>query len=102
MKVPTIDIEKPITASITVHARSALRVAVTATAWSKAAPASHGTSETFSTGSQRSEEHTSELPSLLRISYAVFCLKKKKQPTTTRTISDLPQIDETLNTTHLP
>src|SRR3546814_8885089 len=26
----------------------------------------------------RSEEHTSELPSLLRISYAVFCLKKKK------------------------
>src|SRR3546814_8994076 len=25
----------------------------------------------------RSEEHTSELPSLLRISYAVFCLKKK-------------------------
>src|SRR3546814_5620141 len=26
----------------------------------------------------RSEEHTSELPSLMRISYAVFCLKKKK------------------------
>src|SRR3546814_5741494 len=29
----------------------------------------------------RSEEHTSELQSLMRISYAVFCLKKKKQPT---------------------
>src|SRR3546814_4659785 len=28
----------------------------------------------------RSEEHTSELQSLMRISYAVFCLKKKKDP----------------------
>src|SRR3546814_4861359 len=40
-------------------------------------------------GSLRSEEHTSELQSLMRISYAVFCLKKKKQhktnnPTTKR------------------
>src|SRR3546814_6935203 len=31
----------------------------------------------------RSEEHTSELQSLMRISYAVFCLKKKKQRTHT-------------------
>src|SRR3546814_4362053 len=30
---------------------------------------------------RRSEEHTSELQSLMRISYAVFCLKKKKQHT---------------------
>src|SRR3546814_7147667 len=30
----------------------------------------------------RSEEHTSELQSLMRISYAVFCLKKKKNYTT--------------------
>src|SRR3546814_7932201 len=30
---------------------------------------------------QRSEEHTSELQSLMRISYAVFCLKKKKLKT---------------------
>src|SRR3546814_4381152 len=29
--------------------------------------------------SRRSEEHTSELQSLMRISYAVFCLKKKQQ-----------------------
>src|SRR3546814_7757933 len=29
-------------------------------------------------GGDRSEEHTSELQSLMRISYAVFCLKKKK------------------------
>src|SRR3546814_5474860 len=33
--------------------------------------------------SQRSEEHTSELQSLMRISYAVFCLKKKKKHTST-------------------
>src|SRR3546814_5278957 len=31
---------------------------------------------------RRSEEHTSELQSLMRISYAVFCLKKKKLTTT--------------------
>src|SRR3546814_5197550 len=34
-------------------------------------------------GPQRSEEHTSELQSLMRISYAVFCLKKKKTQTHT-------------------
>src|SRR3546814_4971440 len=34
--------------------------------------------------SWRSEEHTSELQSLMRISYAVFCLKKKKQQYTKR------------------
>src|SRR3546814_7175938 len=35
-------------------------------------------------GAQRSEEHTSELQSLMRISYAVFCLKKKITTQTTR------------------
>src|SRR3546814_9410123 len=34
---------------------------------------------------QRSEEHTSELQSLMRISYAVFCLKKKKHDQRCRT-----------------
>src|SRR3546814_7483408 len=34
-------------------------------------------------GAIRSEEHTSELQSLMRNSYAVFCLKKKKQQNTT-------------------
>src|SRR3546814_4615313 len=34
---------------------------------------------------QRSEEHTSELQSLMRISYAVFCLKKKNTSTLTNT-----------------
>src|SRR3546814_4116809 len=33
----------------------------------------------------RSEEHTSELQSLMRISYAVFCLKKKNKPQSTLT-----------------
>src|SRR3546814_5406458 len=33
----------------------------------------------------RSEEHTSELQSLMRISYAVFCLKKKKKKTNMKT-----------------
>src|SRR3546814_2564719 len=36
---------------------------------------------------KRSEEHTSELQSLMRISYAVFCLKKKKTHNHKRTIS---------------
>src|SRR3546814_9146889 len=35
--------------------------------------------EAFLTRLDRSEEHTSELQSLMRISYAVFCLKKKKK-----------------------
>src|SRR3546814_6855058 len=35
-------------------------------------------------GPVRSEEHTSELQSLMRISYAVFCLKKKNTKTTAR------------------
>src|SRR3546814_5529165 len=35
-----------------------------------------------STVEQRSEEHTSELQSLMRTSYAVFCLKNKKNPKT--------------------
>src|SRR3546814_4136903 len=34
-------------------------------------------------GAARSEEHTSELQSLMRSSYAVFCLKKKKPKNTT-------------------
>src|SRR3546814_1867736 len=36
-------------------------------------------------GKSRSEEHTSELQSLMRTSYAVFCLKKKKSPNSNQT-----------------
>src|SRR3546814_8706658 len=50
-------------------------------------PVNHGedalnlTAEIGVAGRIRSEEHTSELQSLMRISYAVFCLKKKKHTT---------------------
>src|SRR3546814_1170939 len=41
-----------------------------------APPAKHAQ---YARAAARSEEHTSELQSLMRISYAVFCLKKKKK-----------------------
>src|SRR3546814_8421653 len=44
---------------------------------------------------QRSEEHTSELQSLMRISYAVFCLKKKN--TTTKQTSEPHIINKKTN-----
>src|SRR3546814_8962125 len=43
----------------------------------------------ISTMPSRSEEHTSELQSLMRISYAVFCLKKNKRMNTTNKQSDI-------------
>src|SRR3546814_4593748 len=46
----------------------------------------HGTGST----DFRSEEHTSELQSLMRISYAVFCLKKKKKQTTLINYNAIP------------
>src|SRR3546814_6761210 len=42
-------------------------------------PAAKKTSAPVVKEMKRSEEHTSELQSLMRISYAVFCLKKKKK-----------------------
>src|SRR3546814_3868191 len=41
-----------------------------------------------SNGTLRSEEHTSELQSLMRISYAVFCLQKKTLPSGTQSKKD--------------
>src|SRR3546814_2419405 len=56
----------------------------------------------FHHGEIRSEEHTSELQSLMRISYAVFCLKKKKP--TKSTIPRYTQPQSTIllhiNTSH--
>src|SRR3546814_4819016 len=55
----------------------------------------------------RSEEHTSELQSLMRISYAVFCLKKKKEhpphhpDTTTHTIAHTSK-SPVITTSHNP
>src|SRR3546814_7484902 len=48
---------------------------------------------------RRSEEHTSELQSLMRISYAVFCLKNKKTDTYTfSVIYELQLVDEIIHT----
>src|SRR3546814_3101658 len=44
-------------------------------------------------GWARSEEHTSELQSLMRISYAVFCLKKKHTHTRNITIQDVISVN---------
>src|SRR3546814_10730591 len=52
---------------------------------------------------KRSEEHTSELQSLMRISYAVFCLKKKKHTHISTNIYDYMNkynIKETKNKVH--
>src|SRR3546814_2883643 len=46
-------------------------------------PAPSEMSQPIARQNGRSEEHTSELQSLMRISYAVFCLKKKKCPNKT-------------------
>src|SRR3546814_3341394 len=46
----------------------------------------------ISVTSTRSEEHTSELQSLIRISYAVFCLKKKKKKQTYNTNNSIYHI----------
>src|SRR3546814_1695509 len=57
-----------------------------------------------SQSSSRSEEHTSELQSLMRISYAVFCLKKKKKKQTVNSHTDTVYkiIESTYDTnTHL-
>src|SRR3546814_6588077 len=57
----------------------------------------------LSADTTRSEEHTSELQSLMRISYAVFCLKKKNQKqntTSTRTLKKTVKLKITLIQLH--
>src|SRR3546814_3662659 len=48
----------------------------------------------------RSEEHTSELQSLMRISYAVFCLKKKIKPNISIIIITVLQIHDRQKSSH--
>src|SRR3546814_2087967 len=50
----------------------------------------------------RSEEHTSELQSLMRISYAVFCLKKKKRYNRGYTPYLSPRPSQSLHDRHIP
>src|SRR3546814_1623264 len=58
--------------------KNPLGIYVNGLSWSRELDSSEG-------AKPRSEEHTSELQSLMRISYAVFCLKKKKQTHTAST-----------------
>src|SRR3546814_2807694 len=55
-----------------------------------------------SKGTQRSEEHTSELQSLMRTSYAVFCLKKKTSTTLTNATDNVttPRTQQKIYTTN--
>src|SRR3546814_4956627 len=64
----------PVAASVTCRALPV----VSPTGW----PVVRKVNRSWAKASSRSEEHTSELQSLMRISYAVFCLKKKKQHNT--------------------
>src|SRR3546814_5745664 len=61
--------------------------------------ANHRQAKTALQMSARSEEHTSELQSLMRISYAVFCLKKKQIKQTRRYISLVLRSDVHCRTT---
>src|SRR3546814_8051226 len=54
----------------------------------------------FDSNLNRSEEHTSELQSLMRISYAVFCLKKKTHHKYTTQLYNLSNNTVKLKTTH--
>src|SRR3546814_10427462 len=56
----------------------AASAALASAAWVTTPVDSDATSGTRLASAWRSEEHTSELQSLMRISYAVFCLQKKK------------------------
>src|SRR3546814_3310443 len=49
---------------------------------------------------ERSEEHTSELQSLMRISYAVFCLKKKNNIQNNSTLTNVNNTTTTINNKH--
>src|SRR3546814_3123114 len=71
--------------------------------WARArrpASCSHcSTRSTTRARARRSEEHTSELQSLMRISYAVFCLKKKNKRTKTKKMRQNKSIHD--NTTQI-
>src|SRR3546814_2564226 len=75
--------------------RSSANAAIDASQWLpglfKRSPTDHG----------RSEEHTSELQSLMRISYAVFCLKKQQNKSTNKSKTTINTLQQQPNT-HLP
>src|SRR3546814_8919397 len=60
--------------------RSGVRKAWVKTFWCRPDKSAGPSTRPCGSKACRSEEHTSELQSLMRISYAVFCLKKKNKP----------------------
>src|SRR3546814_6910704 len=80
----------PVPAAFANHRKSFLRGSSIALGQSPAPPtAVQPATEHSRRRLRRSEEHTSELQSLMRISYAVFCLKKKNNSKKTTYISSL-------------
>src|SRR3546814_2329926 len=86
------EVTVPIVADIHFHYRRGIEAAEAGAACLRINPGNIGSRERVrevvkaardNNCSMRSEEHTSELQSLMRISYAVFCLKKKKTKTKT-------------------
>src|SRR3546814_7698548 len=69
----------PALVSASVPSTKSVRPLFSITVKSGSAPAKCSKRARTSSSRSRSEEHTSELQSLMRISYAVFCLKKKTQ-----------------------
>src|SRR3546814_6753830 len=71
-------------AAATIRAPAASRAPAPTSKFAESVARSGTHSVSEQTSQLRSEEHTSELQSLMRISYAVFCLKKKTTTVTTR------------------
>src|SRR3546814_3600835 len=70
-------------------------------AFSELADLRHGYTRPTKEKQSRSEEHTSELQSLMRISYAVFCLKKKQLTNTKYITSNILDDTNIKQTTHI-
>src|SRR3546814_1785825 len=83
----------------TAKAEADRKAAAKKAAEEKVAADKKAAAEKIAAAKKRSEEHTSELQSLMRISYAVFCLKKKKQHTTTTNTNNATILTKNTNTT---
>src|SRR3546814_5280771 len=83
VRVPVTMITSPdspaAASALSASAGAGIRPSATASAANDAVSLNFIGSAPFLFHGSRSEEHTSELQSLMRISYAVFCLKKKKK-----------------------
>src|SRR3546814_7541849 len=78
-RVMAVKIEKKITGYAVVGADAKDKAAAATPVAREAAESELPTDEVIHMHERRSEEHTSELQSLMRISYAVFCLKNKNK-----------------------